>query len=570
MLKTLYVKDYALIDSMTVEFGMGLNIITGETGAGKSILIDALGLLLGERANSEIVRKGSQKAIVEGIFDVTLNKKIRALCDTNNLDNNDELILRREILTKGSSRCFINDSPVTLSLLASFGDLLVDIHGQHEHQSLLRDETHIEFLDEFAGVEKQLADYQAVYHKLNSIRYELKTITAKQNELQQRKDLYSFQLKEIDAVEPIENEDESITQDLRIMENAEKILELTSSAYDMLYEQEVSVQVLLSSVRQDITSLEKFDPAFTQTLEELNSAVAFINDIADSLRSYKANIDIEPAKLESLRERLMALNSLKRKYGGSIQAVLELRESLSENLSLAENFDEKVDKLKKEIGSLQIEAGKAAQILSIKRSESAKRVIKEIISVLQELGIPNAKFDVRFDKSVIGKNEDDGVIVGKEHLKAADNGYDKVEFFISTNAGEDVKPLIKVASGGEVSRIMLSLKTILAKNDKLPLLIFDEIDTGVSGKIAQKVGNALHGLAKFHQVIAITHLPQIASQADRHYVVEKTDTDGRTISRIRKLPEDEQVREVAKLMSGEKITDAALQSAAEMIASKKK
>jgi len=266
----------------------------------------------------------------------------------------------------------------------------------------------------------------------------------------------------------------------------------------------------------------------------------------------------------------MALNSLKRKYGGSIQAVLELRDSLSENLSLAENFDEKVDKLKKEIGSLQIEAGKAAQILSAKRNESAKKVTKEIILVLHELGIPNAKFDVRFDKSIPAKGEDDGVIVGKEHLKATDTGYDKVEFFISTNAGEDVKPLIKVASGGEVSRIMLSLKTILAKNDKLPLLIFDEIDTGVSGKIAQKVGNALHGLAKFHQVIAITHLPQIASQADRHYVVEKTDTDGRSISRIRKLQEDEQVREVAKLMSGEKITDAALQSAAEMIAAKKK
>jgi DNA repair protein RecN (Recombination protein N) len=570
MLKTLYVKDYALIDSLTVEFGAGLNIITGETGAGKSILIDALGLLLGERANSEAVRKGSQKAIVEGIFDVTLNKKIRALCDSNDLDNNDELILRREILAKGSNRCFINDSPVTLSLLASFGDLLVDIHGQHEHQSLLRNETHIDFLDEFAGTEKQLADFQIVFHKLTGVRNELKTITAKQIELQQRKDLYSFQLKEIDAVEPVDNEDENITQELRIMENAEKILELTSAAYDMLYEQEASVQSLLSAVRQDLTSLEKFDPAFTQTLEELNSAVAFINDISDSLRSYKANIDLEPARLESLRERLMALNSLKRKYGGSIQAVLELRESLSDSLSLVENFDEKVDKLKKDISSLQIEAGKAAQVLSAKRSESAKRVIKEIVSVLQELGIANAKFDVRFDKTVLDKNEDDGIAVGKEHIKATDNGYDKVEFFISTNAGEDVKPLIKVASGGEVSRIMLSLKTILAKNDKLPLLIFDEIDTGVSGKIAQKVGHALHGLAKIHQVIAITHLPQIASQADRHYVVEKTDADGRTISRIRKLQEDEQVREVAKLMSGENITEAALQSAAEMITAKKK
>ena len=570
MLKTLYVKDYALIDSLTVEFGTGLNIITGETGAGKSILIDALGLLLGERANSEVVRKGGQKAIVEGIFDVTLNKKIRSLCEANNLDNNDELILRREIPAKGSNRCFINDSPVTLNLLASFGDLLVDIHGQHEHQSLLRNETHIDFLDEFAGTEKQLADYQALFHTLNTSRNELKAIMAKQFELQQRKDLYSFQLKEIDAVEPVENEDETITQELRIMENAEKILELTSAAYDMLYEQEASVQALLSAVKQDITSLEKFDPAFTQTLEELNSAVAFINDISDSLRSYKANIDLEPARLESLRERLMALNSLKRKYGGSIKAVIELRDSLSDDLSLAENFDEKVDKLKKEIGGLQVEAGKAAQVLSAKRNESAKKVVKEIISVLNELGIPNAKFEVRFEKSVPDKNDNDGIVVEKENLRATENGYDKVEFFISTNTGEDAKPLTKVASGGEVSRIMLSLKTILAKNDKLPLLIFDEIDTGVSGKIAQKVGNALHGLAKFHQVIAITHLPQIASQADRHYVVEKTDTDGRAISRIRKLENDEQVREVAKLMSGEKITEAALQSATEMIAAKKK
>ena len=570
MLKTLYVKDYALIDTVTVEFGMGLNIITGETGAGKSILIDALGLLLGERASSDIVRKGSQKAIVEGIFDVRLNKKIRQLCETHDLDNNDEMILRREILFKGSNRCFINDSPVTLNLLSDFGDLLVDIHGQHEHQSLLRNETHIEFLDEFSGTENLLTEYQDAYHKLNKLRTELKEIKDKKDELQQRKDLYSFQLKEIEAVEPLEGEDETISQELRIMENAEKILELTSSAYDVLYENEASVQGLLGQAKQDIIALTKFDPAFAQSLDELNSALAYINDITDALRSYKAKIDLEPARLEILRERLLALNGLKRKYGGTLQSVLQLQQSLSEQLLLVENFDETLAALKKNISVEQIHAGDLAYVLSQKRLQGAKTITKEIITVLHDLGIQHAEFEVRFEKTVLSGNEDDGIIVKTAHVKATDKGYDRIEFYISTNKGEDLKPLSKVASGGEISRIMLSLKTILAKNDKLPLLIFDEIDTGVSGKIAQKVGSALHSLAQFHQIIAITHLPQIAGQADFHYVVEKTDTEGRAISKIRKLEHEEQIHEVAKLMSGENITEATLKSASELMTSNKR
>ena len=568
MIKTLFVKDYALIDAVTVEFGTGLNIITGETGAGKSILIDALGLLLGERASSEIVRKGSQKAIVEGIFDVRQNKKIRKLCEIHDLDNNDEMILRREILFKGSNRCFINDSPVTLNLLSDFGDLLVDIHGQHEHQSLLRNETHIEFLDEFSGSDNLLAEYQDAYYKLNKLRSELKEIRDKKNELQQRKDLYSFQLKEIEAVEPLESEDESITQELRIMENAEKILELTSSAYDVLYENEASVQGLLGQAKQDLSALLKFDPAFSQSLEELNSALAYINDITDALRSYKAKIDLEPMRLETLRERLLALNGLKRKYGGTLHSVLELQQNLSEQLLLVENFDETLATRKKNISAAQVSAGDLALTLSQKRLQGAKTITKEIITVLHDLGIQHAEFDVRFEKTA--GNEDDGINVKNAYLKATDKGFDKIEFYISTNKGEDLKPLSKVASGGEISRIMLSLKTILAKNDKLPLLIFDEIDTGVSGKIAQKVGNALHSLAQFHQIIAITHLPQIAGQADSHYVVEKTDSDGRAISKIRKIAVEEQVREVAKLMSGENITEAALKGATELMASNKR
>lgn len=564
MLKSLHIKDYALIDSIDVEFGKGLNIITGETGAGKSILIDAMGLLLGERASTEVVRKDAVKSIVEGFFDVEFNKKVKRLLDENGIDFFPELILRREISLKGANRCFVNDTPVPLSVIKDLGDLLVDLHGQHEHQSLLRTETHIDFLDEFAGTESLLDEYESAFKEVKSLSSKLNELKTKESSLKEKKDFYAFQIKEIDTVSPQQGEEEQINNELNILENSEKLLSLTGSVYENLFDSENSVHDQLTQIKNQIDELLGVDVSFGEIEKEFESILAQVRDAAEFIRKYNSKIDLDPENLEKLRERLGALTLVKKKYGGSIEAVLAYRERIGEEFDAAENYSQNIQSLEEEITSARERAGRIAGKLSQKRKEAAKVVDREVVKALAGLGIAESVFKVKIEQTPAASADDFVLFNGKKY-KADNKGIDAVEFYISTNPGEDVKPLSKVASGGEISRVMLSLKAILAKNDKLPLLIFDEIDTGVSGRIAQKVGNSLKSLASAHQIIAITHLPQIAGQGDRNYVVEKDSADKRVTSSIRKLSEEEKVKEVARLMSGENITEASLKGARELM-----
>ena len=567
MLKTLLVKDYALIESINIEFGKGLNIITGETGAGKSILIDAMSLLLGERASTDVIRKGASKSYVEGIFDITSNKKIDALLEENQIDPLPELILRREISTKGSNRCFINDTPVSLSVIKNVGNLMVDLHGQHEHQSLLRNETHIDFLDEFGAYNNLISDYKQLYGELQNLLRELKLLKEKEATLKEKKDFYSFQIKEIDSISPVDNEEEKLVEELRILENAEKLADTTSSVYGLIYEDENSVYDSVTKIKNELDELTEIDKSFSESLSECVNAIALINDIAEFVRNYKSKIEVDPAEVNRKRDRLGALNLIKKKYGGTVHAVIEYRNKIGMEFDLAENFSEKINSYKKQIERLCEQCGKAADIISKKRKQASALMNKEVKEVLADLGIPDSNFDVRITQNKSTSGEDYIIVKGNKYCYSA-KGIDEVEFYISTNVGEDMKPLAKVASGGEVSRIMLALKTILAKNDRFPLLIFDEIDTGVSGRIAQKVGKALKSLANFYQVISITHLPQIAGLAEHHFIVEKNTNDGRVVSSIKKLNENERVKEVAKLMSGENVTEASLEGARELINSR--
>ena len=563
MLKSFEVKDYALIEHISVEFGNGLNIITGETGAGKSILIDAMSLLLGERASTEVVRKGAQKSIVEGIFNVKRNKKVKSLLEENDLEFTDELIIRREISIKGSNRCFINDTPVNLNLVKDVGNLLVDLHGQHEHQSLLRTETHIDYLDEFGNYQELLQQYKSLYSELLTKENELKDLKVKENIIKEKKDFYAFQIKEIDNVSPNEDDEEKLKDELKILENSEKLVELTSEIYQLLYESDNSVQDALSKVRNYLQKLSEIDKTFFDAVSESESALAQVEDISNLVRGYISKLNLDPEEVEEKRERLGTINLLKKKYGGSVKSILEYRKRIGEEFELAENFASKIKELTGNIFELRKRAGSLAKKISIHRTQTSKLVKKGIEETLKELGIPKPEFKNQISNSQAEK--DTGVFVDGKFFKATLKGIDEVEFFISTNPGEDLKPLAKVASGGEVSRIMLALKSTLAKNDKLPLLIFDEIDVGVSGRIAQKVGNALINLASFHQVISITHLPQIASLAEHHYSIEKFNQNERVISSIKKLPASERITEIAKLLSGEKITEASLKSARELI-----
>jgi DNA repair protein RecN (Recombination protein N) len=568
MLRSLYVKNYALIEEIQVEFKSGLNIITGETGAGKSILIDALSLILGERASSEVVRKGANKTIVEGVFYVSGNKKIKKILESNGIEFSDELILRREISAKGQSRCFANDTPISLGIMKEIGNHLVDLHGQHEHQSLLRVETHIELLDDFGGLIGMVEEFRKEIHKLENLYRQLDELKQKEQLLKEKKELYMFQLKEIETINPQIGEVEELESELKLLENAEKLYEVTAQLYSLLYGSERSIHDLLVIVRNQLEDLSTIDKRFQSYVEEARSAQAIVDEITSFIQNYNSKIEFNPERLEFIRERLHALNRLKKKYGGTIESVIEYRDKIKREFELAENFEEEITKLEQRIEEQIKVCSEIAERLSSKRREIAETVSSAIVGVLSELGIENAQFEVKIEN----RPKKEGrcyVRLGNECYEVTNRGIDFVEFYISTNIGEDPKPLVKVASGGEVSRIMLALKSVLAKSERLPLLVFDEIDTGISGRIAQKVGQSLKNLSKYHQIIAITHLPQIASLADTHFIAEKVIKDGRAITMIRELELEERVKEIAKLMSGEEITQASIESARELMGLKK-
>lgn len=565
MIISLHVKDYALIESISINFDRGLNIITGETGAGKSIIIDAMNLLLGERASNDTVRKGSEKSIVEGIFNVAGNSKVNDILKKCEIEGGNELIVRREISVKDSNRCFLNDTPVTLATIHEIGNVLVDLHGQHDHQSLLRSSVHLEVLDDFADVDELLAQYMTHHGNIREITQEIFLIKNKEKSLAETNETSLFQLKEIGAVDPQPGEEEKLIAQLKLFENSEKLAELTGTIYNLSYESENSISSQLSAVKKYIEELNNIDESFKEKVEEIKSAAALVEDVSEFVRRYKQKIKLEGSKLEELRDRLGTLSLLKKRYGGSIESVIAHRTSLSNELEEAQNFASKINDLEIQLQQERSSAGVLAHKLSSIRIPAARRIENDVVRELRELGIEDAEFDIRIRSYEANEGAANYIIVGKKNYKFNSRGIDEVDFLISLNIGEDLKPLSKVASGGEISRIMLALKTILAKNDKLPLLIFDEIDSGISGRIASIVGESMKELSEYHQIIAITHLPQIASNADIHFMVEKVTKDERVTTSIKKLDKNERVLEVAKLLSGDKITEASMISAREMI-----
>jgi len=567
MLTSLHIQNYALIEDLTASFPNGLVILTGETGAGKSIIIDALGLVIGERANMEGVRAGADRAVVEGVFDTAGNARLADFLRSNDMDPADELIVRREISRRGQSRCFVNDSPVTLTVLKQIGEFLVDLHGQHEHQSLLRPETHITMLDEFGGLEDMVREYQQALGRLRSAAAELADLRRREQQLMEKREFTAFQLSEIDAVAPRGGEEGELQETLTILENSERLFGATSELYESLYGADRSVHDLLVLARNQLQDLAAIDRTFGDAARECAGAVAVVAELARFIQSYNAGIEFSPERLEELRERLGRLSLLKKKFGGSLEAVLARREELSSELSLAENFAAVIQRLAGDVESARGDCSLLAERLSAKRHEVARRIDKGILAELSKLGIPDAKFTTRMTREDPGDPPTDDLWIqaGGRRMTLNARGVDQVEFFISTNIGEEERPLAKVASGGEISRVMLGLKSILARSDRLPVLIFDEIDVGVSGRIAQAVGKSLKSLSSFHQVVAITHLPQIAGLADAHFVVSKSERKGRATTQMRRLTLDEQVTEVAKLMSGASVTETARAGARELM-----
>jgi len=565
LIVSLYIRDYALIDELEVDFSSGLNIITGETGAGKSILVGALKLILGERAHTETIRSGSRKAIVEGVFEVSDVPPVTFLLEEGDFDLGTQLILRREVVG-GKSRSFINDSPASLQQLRALGNELVDLHGQHEHQSLLRPEKHVGLIDSFGGLEGLYAAYREQYRQVADLICLRDELERKEGDLSQQRELFASQIEEIDRTQPIAGEEDDLIAERRILENAEKLFISTASLFDVLYEADESVQDLLVQVRNELQDLSRIDQEFDELQKEISSAQVAVSETAKALQEYNSRVEFNPDRLNEIRERLMDLDRLKLRYGGTIEAVLAHRKEIGEKHSVAVDFEGTLSRLDSEIRDEQSELSDVAIRQSLKRQEVAGRIEVAIVAELSLLGITDSKFEIRFERAP----ETDGWITDDSsgvsvRYRALASGMERATFCLSTNVGEEVKPLAAVASGGEISRVMLALKSILAKSDRLPLLIFDEIDAGVSGSMARRVGERLHSLARYHQIIAITHLPQVASMADTHYKIEKTVVDDRTSTSIKCLQTEERREEIAALISGEKVTEAARASAQELM-----
>ena len=569
MLRSLQIRDYALIEQLEVEFDSGLNIITGETGAGKSILLGALKLLLGERASTEALRSGAKKAVIEGVFDNADEGRLPALLDSHEIEpsENGRLVVRREISERGS-RAFINDTPATLDVLREVASNTIDLHGQHEHQSLLRTETHVELLDNYGGLGGLVETYRKAYRTVAVRVQERAELVRREAELRKQKELYAFQIDHIDRIAPQVDETDALEAERRILENAERLYEATAELYGQLSESDDALYDRLVLVRNQLQDLARIDSSFDDTLGEIRSAEIILKEATQYLQDYNARIEFNPERLDEIRERLSDLTDLERRYGGTIEAVLAYREDIGRTYDLARDFEGAIARLDRQIADAQEALSVAAYRLSQKRHEVAERIEAMIAVELATLGMPHARFVVKF-----GLQEDaagwiafpDGV--REQRLTAFPAGADLIEFYISANLGEEPRPLAKVASGGEVSRIMLALKAILAKSERLPILVFDEIDTGISGAIARRAGESMHRLAQYHQIIAITHLPQIASLGDIHFVVEKLVEDGRTKTRIRRLDEAERAEAVAELLAGDEPSEATLQSARELIES---
>lgn len=564
MLKYLSINNFALIESLELTFSAGLNIITGETGAGKSIIVDALMMVLGERASMEMIRHDTNKAIIEGIFGTEGNDNIDLWLSKNGYESfGKEIIIRRELTQKGSSRCFVNDSPASVSSVKELGDFLVDFHGQHDHQSLLRVETHIQLLDNAGGIGGIRREYEQAYRQLSDLVSKFNDLKHRENSMKQKYEFQKFQLDEIEQVSPLENEEELLAAELSLIENAEYLHSATMEIYTSLYSDENSLRDKLLKIKSLLDELQQIDKSFAEYHSECQSSIVVLQEIAQFAQNYNSKIEIQPERLEFIRTRIGKLQRLRKKYG-SYKEVFNQWNTLKEELNLAENFENEIDKLNKEILASQITLGSHADRLSAKRTEIANSIEHSIVSTLKYLGIPNAKFKVVINRNE-GSNERISAQIDTKSFQAFSDGIDIVEFYISTNSGEDPRPLSKVASGGEISRVMLSLKSILAQQDRLPLLVFDEIDTGISGRISQKVGIAMKKLASFHQIIAITHLPQIAALADAHLAVEKSESNGRAVVKAAFLPLDMRIKEIAKLLSGETITQASIESARELM-----
>lgn len=554
MLIELRVENYAVIDSLAVEFAPGLNLLTGETGAGKSILIDALALLLGNKASSEAIRHGAEKAVISGVFEAE-GRALAGILEKNGIDADEEqIIVRREITTSGKGRVFINNQPATVALLKQIAPYLASIHAQHEAILAFDAEARLALLDRYAVI--RLEELEQRFQEWSAVQLRLSEMERDEQDRLRMVDLWSFQKKEIDSAHLQPGEDQKLESDKRVLANAERLHSGAMASYDLLYDSESSAVANVSLAKKHIEELARFDDRFQDLLSVLQSAKAAIDDVSATLRDYAEAIDASPERLAQIEDRLALLDRLKRKYGATVDEVISYAEDVTRKLNEIENRDEIVAGLKRQLAAAAEAYRVAAQAASKKRSGAANELQKLVEGEINQLAM---KSQFRIELSGVD-----------EPGNWTRSGFDSVSYMISTNSGEPLKPVEQIASGGELSRVMLALKagietSIKNRNSVQKTLVFDEVDTGIGGRAAEAVGKKLKSLARGNQVLCITHLPQIASFADHHYLIEKEEVAGRTRTSLRLLDPQQRTEEIARMLSGAKLTETSRQHAEQLL-----
>lgn len=560
MLSRLQIKNIALIDRLEVEFGDGLNLLTGETGSGKSIIVDSLGALTGDRVYSDLIKEGEDAGHIEGLFTVPKTAFIVEALEDSGIEFDDapeiDLIVRRELSLAGKNRIFLNGQLVTQNLLKRIGAFLVDIHGQGEQASLYDVETHIDMLDEYAAVDEFKSKTADAFVRWSAIRSELATLEKDTAEKLQLLDILRFQVGEIKTAGLQPNEDTELEEEKRRLSNVEKLTSLSGDAFELLYDNAESTAATLEKAQRKISELAEYESRFHDYAEGIASARAVIEDLAIAVRDFRGHLEFSPERLDEIENRLAEIARLKRKYGDSIEAVLEHLRASDERLQNIETAEFREQELKKQLEALRAEYIAAAGKLHEKRVAAGARFEKQVELNLQAVALEKARFEVRIE----ALDDDSSFTAG---------GADRVEYYFSANPGESPKPLAKVASGGEASRLMLILKTTVKASGPQKTAVFDEIDVGIGGRVAEAVGRKLKDLAAAQQVLCVTHQPQIASLADRHFFVEKSAIAKKTSVSIRELDAAQRIEEIARMLAGEQITDAARENAKAMLAAGK-
>lgn len=553
MLRNIHIRNVALIEEQFIEFDDGFSVLSGETGAGKSIIIESFNFVLGERASRELIKFGADKASVEAVFELAEGEPVYSVLRDLELEPEDgELILYRELSESGKNSCRVNGVPVNAGILKQIGDMLVDIHGQHAHQSLLNTKMHLTLLDSFASSETEplLQEVSGAYRTFKKAEKALSESQMNERERAQKCDLFAYQINEIDNAKLTDGEEEELTEERNRLQHAQAIMEALGGGSEGLSGED-GVLTRLSAVSHALDSIAAFGSEYKEVSEKIRDSYYALEDAAYSVRDLRDDFSYDPASLDRIEWRLELISQLKRKYGSSVSEILAYCDGIREEYARLENIEERRESLEKEYRESRGKYLELAEKLSSARKAAGQKLADALLPEMADLGMPGASFEVHMER------------LSEEAYTA--KGVDSVEFLLSANRGEPVKPLAHIASGGEVSRIMLAFKTVLAKSDGIPTMVFDEIDSGVSGQMGTALARKMHEIALRHQVLCITHLAQIAAYADANYLVEKREQNGRTVSKAVRLQGKERVREVARIMSGTPEDETALQHAETLI-----